>query len=41
MNRKLLVVLALVLALLTLVPFASPVPLLPVAVILLCIAQLR
>jgi hypothetical protein len=39
-NRRLFVIVALVLALLTLMPIGSPVPLLPLAVILLCLAQL-
>jgi hypothetical protein len=39
-NRRLLVVVALVLAVVSLVPLGSPIPLLPVAVMLLAIAQL-
>jgi hypothetical protein len=39
-RRNLFVVIALILAVLSLVPIPSPVPLLPLAVILLCIALL-
>lgn len=39
-NRRLLVIVALVLAVVSLLPLASPIPLLPVAVILLCLALL-
>jgi hypothetical protein len=39
-NRRLLVVVALVLAVVSLVPIGSPIPVLPVAVMLLALAQL-
>ena len=39
-NRRLLVIVALVLAVVSILPIAAPIPLLPIAVMLLCIAQL-